>query len=72
MPIVIDREYNPKSLVDVPINAELVDWLDKTIPEHCPDVTDTDRQIWMYAGKRFLVRQIKAAFEKQKNLGLFP
>lgn len=67
-PVVLTGK-TPKNLEDVPISRELVEWLEKTVPERCPGIMDTERQIWMYAGERSLVRKLRAAFDKQQNRG---
>ena len=58
-----------QTIDDVPISRELIDWLEKTIPERCPDSMDPERDIWIYAGKRSLVRSLAAAFARQQNKG---
>jgi hypothetical protein len=37
---------------------DLIESLDKQYPEKCPDILDTERTIWMYAGKRELIRTL--------------
>lgn len=54
------------TLGDVPIPKELIEFLNKAIPERCPDMEADDRHIWHYAGQRSLVRNLTAAFERQK------
>lgn len=69
MNLVVLASKPTKNLEDVPISRELVEWLEKTVPERCPGIMDTERQIWMYAGERSLVRKLRAAFDKQQNRG---
>lgn len=38
------------------IPSDLMNFIDSTYPERCPDKEDSERAIWMYAGKRELVR----------------
>lgn len=66
---VVASLKNPQTLDDIPLSRELIQWLEKTIPERCPDIADTERQIWMYAGKRALVRSLTAAYERQQRKG---
>lgn len=66
---VVSSLKKAQTLDDIPISRELVQWLEKTLPERCPDPMDTERQIWMYAGKRALVRSLSAAYERQQNKG---
>lgn len=51
---------------------DLILQLDKAFPERCPNPSTPDREIWMYAGKRELVRglvaQLKAQEEDQFNV----
>lgn len=49
------------------LRRELVDALDALYPEKCPDIQDTERGIWMYAGQRQLVRNLKTIFERQER-----
>jgi len=49
------------------IPKELIDYLESTIPERCPDARMSDREIWMYAGKRDLVRGLIAQFQSQQE-----
>lgn len=67
-PVVLAGK-TPHALSEVAISRELVEWLEKTIPERCPDIMDTERAIWMYAGERSLVRKLRAAFDKQQSRG---
>lgn len=50
-----------------PLTKALVDALDKQFPEKCPSIADTERMIWMYAGKRELVRYIQNQFRLQNE-----
>lgn len=54
------------TLDDIAIPKELIDFLNQIIPERCPDVTTMERNIWFYSGQRSLVRNLTAAFERQK------
>lgn len=56
----------PQGLEEITIPKDLVDWLNRTVPERCPDIQDTERAIWMYAGKRELVRSLIHAYERQQ------
>jgi len=42
-----------------PVPADLVEWLDWLYPEKCPEPNTPDREIWLYAGKRSIVRMLK-------------
>lgn len=39
-------------------SAALIEQLDKEIPERCPDPTWTEREIWVYTGKRQLINSL--------------
>ena len=61
------------------LTRELVEGLDALVPERCPGLKQSEREIWMYAGKRELVRNLKTVFERQErehartpHLGLMP
>lgn len=49
------------------ISKELIDYLEATVPERCPDIRASDREIWLYAGKRDLVRGLIAQFQSQQE-----
>lgn len=53
--------------------------LDALVPERCPGLKQPEREIWMYAGKRELVRNLITVLERQErehartpHLGLMP
>lgn len=48
------------------ISKEFMEWLDSAYPERCPNIMDTERQIWMYSGKRALVLALKHIYDRQK------
>ncbi len=50
-----------------PVSKELVDFLDELIPERCPNLIESERDIFFYAGQRFLVKALKSAYAIQKN-----
>lgn len=47
--------------------TDLIDQLDNTIPEQCPDPAMSDREIWMYAGQRKLIRLLKRLREEAED-----
>lgn len=53
-----------------PLSADLVAELDRAFPERCPDPKDTEREVWMRAGERRLVRLLLNSLSKQKELDL--
>ncbi|MFR6518812.1 MAG: hypothetical protein ACLUPV_06050 [Bilophila wadsworthia] len=61
------------------LTRELVEGLDALVPERCPGLKQPEREIWMYAGKRELVRNLITVLERQErertrnpHLGLMP
>ena len=48
-----------------PLADALVEYLDSMIPHRCPSIGDSERSIWMYAGKRELVDFLKKRHEDQ-------
>lgn len=40
------------------LSAELIRELDKAVPTRCPSLSDDDRAIWFYAGKRAIVEHL--------------
>jgi hypothetical protein len=40
-------------------SIDMIDELDDLYPEKCANKKQTEREIWMYAGKRELVRNLK-------------
>jgi hypothetical protein len=45
---------------------DLIAMLNRMHPEKCPAPNDRDRDIWMYAGGRALVKMLVASMEMQK------
>ena len=50
-----------------PLDRALIEALDERVPERCPDPSWSDREIWIYAGKRELIRVLKSELEAQEN-----
>ena len=45
--------------MEIPIlSSDLIEMLDRLIPERCPRAVDSERDIWIYVGKRELVRKL--------------
>lgn len=51
-------------------SEDLIKELDKLFPEMCPRPDMEDREIWMYAGKRELIRLLKTSLELQQEKAL--
>lgn len=58
---------NPNGILDAPVSKELVEFLDELIPERCPNLVESERDIFFYAGQRFLVKALRTAYDIQKN-----
>lgn len=52
----------------LPFNtSDLILQLDKDFPEKCPHPSTPDREIWMYAGKRELIRGLLSQLKAQEE-----
>lgn len=52
----------------IPYTAEeLIEQLDKLYPERTPSIDMSDREIWMYAGKRELIRVLLESLKQQEE-----
>lgn len=55
-------------MTPIPYSAEdLIKQLDEIYPERCPTPDMTDREIWMVAGQRKLVTNLKARLAAQQT-----
>jgi len=54
------------------VTNELLRELDKRFPERCPDPKDSEREVWMKAGERRLVRFLhqQAKLQQQRKVTL--
>lgn len=57
----------PDNLDALPLSEDLVTGLEHLVPERCPTIDMSDRAIWVYTGKRDLVKALRAAWERQKK-----
>lgn len=48
------------------VSPELVKFLDEAFPNRCPDITASERAIWMAAGAAKVVEGLKAALLSQQ------
>ena len=51
------------------LSLEVVQQLDEMFPERCPDVAQSERDIWLYAGKRSLVRYLLTLVDDSTPFG---
>lgn len=56
-----------KTILDAPVSKELVELLDSLVPERCPHLNESERDIFFYAGQRYLVTCLKSAYAIQQN-----
>ena len=49
------------------LDPKLIGALDERFPERCPDPEMSEREIWIEAGKRSVVRFLIDQLENQKN-----
>lgn len=66
-PLVPSAKAKVQTLDDLPLTEELVDGLDKLVPHRCPTASQSEREIWMYAGKRALVDALMVACKRRKE-----
>jgi hypothetical protein len=50
------------------IDIDLLTHLERVIPEMCPDLQQSDREIFHYAGRRSLVRMLRQIFNEQNEV----
>jgi hypothetical protein len=50
-----------------PLDEALIKKLEQVLPERCPDLVDSDREIWLYAGQRQVVRMLRAVYLEQQD-----
>lgn len=64
-------KHDPATLIDLKIRGlteDTLDDLNRAFPERCPSITDSEREIWMYAGKRELVRYLQQQLKVSKHV----
>lgn len=49
------------------IDEALIKKLEEVIPERCPEITARKRAIWIYVGKREVVRMLRAVYLEQQD-----
>ena len=47
------------------IPNDLLEYLNKQYPERCPNVKQSERDIWRYVGARELVRHLNQLYDEQ-------
>lgn len=67
MSLIPIRKPPAKTFDDLPLTEELVSGLDRLVPHRCPTSSQSERDIWMYAGKRALVDALLAAHKRQQE-----
>ncbi len=48
-------------------SIDLIKLLDKSYPNTCPLLTDTDREIWFKSGQRYLVDKLISLLEETQD-----
>jgi hypothetical protein len=56
-----------EGILAAPVTKELVEYLEALVPERCPTLNESERDIFFYAGQRYLVSCLKTAYEIQRN-----
>lgn len=46
---------------------ELIEQLEDTFPDKCPELSDEERAIWFHAGCVYVVKHIKARLTETEN-----
>jgi hypothetical protein len=52
----------------LPVTRELVDELNRRIPERCPELSMTDREIWYYRGMRATVQLLEEHLKRRTEV----
>ena len=47
------------------VSKELVEYLSRIFPNRCPQMTDTDRQIWAAVGNQEVIRHLRKLHDTQ-------
>lgn len=50
------------------LDKELIDFLNKRFPERCAEEKETERQIFIYAGQRSVVRLLNEVYKAQTEV----
>jgi hypothetical protein len=50
-----------------PIEEALIKKLEEVLPERCPDIGASDREIWSYVGSRSVVRMLRSVYLEQQD-----
>lgn len=59
---------DPTDIPPLPqIPEDLVHALDRRFPSRCPQLATPDREIWFYAGQRYLVEFLKSQHQIQQE-----
>lgn len=45
----------------------IVEWLEKLFPDCCPDLSDSEREVWAAVGAARVVRRVRSAFNEQND-----
>jgi len=50
-----------------PIDEALIKKLEEVLPEKCPEIAASDREIWAYVGSRSVVRMLRSVYLEQQD-----
>ena len=56
-----------EGILAAPVTKELVEYLETLVPERCPTLNESERDIFFYAGQRFIVKALSTAYAIQQN-----
>jgi len=48
-----------------PVDQSLVDWLSSVIPNRCPNIGDSEREIWIAVGRQDVIQTLRALAKEQ-------
>jgi len=49
------------------VTKGLIEYLEVMFPDRCPDITASNRAVWMAAGKVDVVKHLRMLYEKQNT-----
>jgi hypothetical protein len=50
-----------------PISKALIEHLNSLVPEKCPSLNMTEKEVWFYSGQRFLINLLNDVYKEQNE-----
>lgn len=66
---VIQEAHQPTDETFPQVTKALIRKLEEIFPDRCPEIAQSDREIWWKAGQVSLVRYLRIEHERQLNKG---